>query len=184
MRFTLDWKKEKKRNTIVQDRRKKRRVETKRGGVNWIGCFVPLDGNVGPARRLCLVACLNETRSKRDTFAQLFSPRSEKTSFSRPRIIIVIIVIITMDVKGKIYIYIYIYNWNKGDARREGSVYLRGEFLLTAGVDGRTSERTNVSFIIIVSVKRLKEIEVRAHARTRGEIVGKSLSQIVAGLHR
>lgn len=85
--------------------------------------------------------------------------------------------------KGK-NIYIYIYNWNKGDARREGSVYLRGEFLLTAGVDGRTSERTNVSFIIIVSVKRLKEIEVRAHARTRGEIVGKSLSQIVAGLHR
>lgn len=82
------------------------------------------------------------------------------------------------------YIYIYIYNWNKGDARREGSVYLRGEFLLTAGVDERTSERTNVSFIIIVSVKRLKEIEVRAHARTRGEIVGKSLSQIVAGLHR
>lgn len=44
--------------------------------------------------------------------------------------------------KGK-NIYIYIYNWNKGDARREGSVYLRGEFLLTAGVDERTDERAN-----------------------------------------
>lgn len=75
-------KKKKKRKIFELDRRKKRRVETKRGGygVNWIGYFIP-DGNVGPACRLCLVACLNETRSTRYVRSIFLAPKTKQNFF-------------------------------------------------------------------------------------------------------